>query len=383
MTGTSLDGLDAALVAIEGSGLSMTARAVEMVSMPLGALRESLAKLARGEPAEPLVYMRAARALGQLHALAIEQLIKQAVDQGHLHDARAIDFVVAHGQTIRHEPRDVSGDAAVGDAGGRGAGAMSWQLMDPWPIVRNLGLRVCYDLRQADLIAGGQGAPITPLADWVLYRHGQRRRAIVNLGGICNLTLLPAADSATPAQITGGDIGPCNLLLDGLVARAFPGLTYDQDGKLAVRGGSTSLIHRLLRQAPYFSRPQPRSTGREDFNDAWLDALHRDAGLQPHDLIASAVEAVARLVADEVTGRCDEVILAGGGARNPVLVRAIADHCRGKAAVTLSDDVGIAATAREAAGFAVLGALSQDGVPITLPQITGSTNPGVAGVWAG
>ncbi len=369
MTGTSLDGLDAALVEVRGQGLELTARHVAMVSEPLGSLREALAKLGRGEPAEPLFYMRAARQLGQLHVAAIERLLYETTDSGLLPAHDKIDFVVAHGQTIHHAPNDPDG-------------GLSWQLFDPWPIVRRLGLRVCCDLRQADLIAGGQGAPITPLADWVLYRHPQHRRAIVNLGGICNVTLLPTSD-ASPDDITGGDIGPCNLLLDGLVTRAFPGLTYDHDGKLAARGGATSLVYRLVMQAPYFTRLEPRSTGREEFNGDWLDDLHRDAGLEPHDLIASAVEAVARLVAGAVVDKCDEVVLAGGGARNHALARAIADRCRGLASVILSDDLGIPATAREAIAFAVLGALSADGVPITLPRITGSTNPGVGGVWVG
>jgi anhydro-N-acetylmuramic acid kinase len=375
MTGTSLDGLDAALVEIQGTGLEITARFCGMVSRPLGELKNVLGGLAAGTPAAPLDYLRAARRLGELHAEAVEELIRQPDASGQTHH---LDLVVAHGQTIWHAP-----DASAG----AGAG-MSWQLLDPWPIVRRLGVPVCYDLRQADLIAGGQGAPLTPLSDWIMYRCPERPRLIVNLGGICNVTRLSANGGIE--QFTGEDIGPCNILIDGVVRRAFPGTDFDRDGRLAAAGGASSIVYRLLQNAPFFARKssRPKSTGREDFNAAWLDELVQSAGLKPHDLVASAVEAVARLIGAEASRQTAagplEIILAGGGVRNHFLVRAIRSHCPPAPGCTvkISDDLGIPCEAREAMAFAVLGALSQDGVPISLPQVTGSTHPGRAGAWA-
>ncbi|MEM6856093.1 MAG: anhydro-N-acetylmuramic acid kinase, partial [Planctomycetota bacterium] len=162
MTGTSLDALDAVLTRIVGTGLDMTAEFVGMHSVDLpDDLRATLLSMANGEAHPPLEYLRTARYIGVFHAQAVADLIQKFPDEH-------VDFIVPHGQTIWHAPDD----------------AISWQLFDPWPIVHSLKLPVCYDLRQADLVAGGEGAPITPLADWVMYRHDAD--VVINLGGVAN-----------------------------------------------------------------------------------------------------------------------------------------------------------------------------------------------------
>lgn len=357
MTGTSLDGLDIAIIRVEGCGHEMTATLIEQGSFDLGTLAGSLRRLADDQPVKPSEILRIAREFGTFHATALGAM-KHAAD---------LDAVIVHGQTIRHIPAE----------------HLSWQLIDPWPIARKLDVPVCYDLRQADLIAGGNGAPITPLADWVLYRDDAMPRWIVNLGGICNITYLPSGDTQQPLHhIRGMDIGPCNLLLDGLVQQLYPGVTFDKDGVLALQGkcGIDLLPH--IRKAPFFQRPLPRTTGREDFSATWvasiLDAVHGDK----HDLLYAAVDAMARQLADEVNASPRaQVILAGGSSCHPLLVDRIRHHvCHD---VLLSDDLGIPVCMREAMGMAVLGALSMDHVPITLPQITGSVSPCVAGAWIG
>lgn len=372
MTGTSLDGLDAALVEITGTGLEMRARFVDMVSLPLGDLAATLRSFAEGHAHPPIDFMRAARLLGELHAEAVVELLNRAWRSSRT----TIDFVVAHGQTIWHAPRE---------RGGASKGGISWQLFDPWPIVRRCEIPVCYDLRQADLIAGGEGAPITPIADWVMYRHDEQTRVVTNLGGICNMTIIPPR--AGPHEVTASDVGPCNLLIDGVVRQLYPGLTYDRDGEIASRGGISDEFARLVREASFFRRGWPRSTGREDFNTAWIVSLIDQIleffpGWEPENIVCSAVYAVAEVIHYEgVSGVSDPtLVLAGGGARNPVLVQ----HIRalaGSDPVLLSSDLGIPIDAREAMAFAVLGALSQDGVPITLPRVTGATDPGRAGAW--
>lgn len=361
MTGTSLDGLDAALVEIRGEGLGITARFIAMRSVPLGELREGLRRLASGIPTAAQEYPRAARRLGELHAQVIARLCGEAMPAG-----AALDFVVAHGQTIWHAPEQ----------------HLSWQLLDPWPIVRQLAVPVCCDLRQADLMAGGQGAPITPLSDWVMYRPpvSQAPRLVVNLGGVCNVTQLPAGGEAK--DVRGYDVGPCNLLLDGLVRRLLPGRTFDEDGAMAATGTINDVMRVRLHAAPFYRRPQPRTTGREDFSDAWFDQLL--AGLpchRPVDVLASAVDAIAADIADcaKAMGKDAQIVLAGGGAHNHALVARIGHHSG--VVPRLSDDLGIPIAAREAMGFAVLGALSQDGIPITLEQVTGARQPGRAGAW--
>lgn len=368
MTGTSLDGLDAVLTRIDGSGTAMTATYVGMVSRPLGELAEVLRSLTSGKAQPPIDYMRAARRLGELHAEAVADLLTS-------HDAE-LDFVVAHGQTIWHAPRDE-------------AGGLSWQLFDPWPLVRRLGLPVCYDLRQADLIAGGQGAPLTPLSDWVMYRDPAMDPAqttlVANLGGICNLTRL--LNGHAPDFMDGWDAFPCNLLIDGVVRSLLGDRDYDRNGEIAATGRFTDQLHRPVSQTicSMTASAEPVSMGREQFSPSWCEQLLRDhaADLSPEDAIASAVEVVARCFASEQSDyRDDRLVLAGGGARNPVLVDRIRKHVAPFGAeVLLSDDLGIPCEAREGMAFAVLGALAQDGVPITLPQVTGSTRPGRAGAW--
>ena len=361
MTGTSLDGLDVSLVEVIGKGLDMTARCLGHVSRALGPLATVLGSMAEGRTHEPLAYMRAARQLGELHADAVDDVCRRFMP-----GARRLDMVTAHGQTIWHAPEQ----------------GLSWQLFDPEPVVRRLNVPVCYDLRQADLIAGGQGAPITPISDWVMFRHPRQSRLIVNLGGVCNMAYLPAG--GRPQTIQGADIGPCNLLIDGVVQRLCPDRRMDTDGRIASKGRIDSEVLDLIMQdQPDTHQPHPRSLGREDYSSDWISRLLHAMpdNLSPADIVASVVDAVARMIGRSAfAGLTDQVVLAGGGAKHPVLVdrvrRAMPDH-----QVMLSDDLGIPVSTRESAGFAVLGALCQDRIPISLPQVTGSQAPGVAGRW--
>jgi len=364
MTGTSLDGLDCALARLTGAGLDMTAEFVGMVSRPFDdGFRAMLGHLAEGNPAPPIEFMRAARTLGVLHADAVAALLNAHP----IPDPRSPnpDFVVAHGQTIWHAPQDT----------------LSWQLFDPWPLVRHLGVPVCHDLRQADLIAGGQGAPITPIADWVMYRSDDPVRVVLNLGGIANATVL----YDDPSLTSGQDLCPCNLLIDQTVQRLFPGERYDKDGAFSVLGFEGSWFESLLQQ-PYMQvNTHAVSLGRENLTNDWVDQIRRECppdDFEPMVAVGTAIYGVASRIAEWLKSQMPyRVVAAGGGARNPNLLahlRALGDL---GANLILSDDLGIPCEAREAMGFAVLGALSQDGVPITLPNVTGSKNPGVAGAW--
>ncbi|MEM8737235.1 MAG: anhydro-N-acetylmuramic acid kinase [Planctomycetota bacterium] len=354
MTGTSLDGLDAVLTRIIGTGLEMTADYIGSATAALpDRLRSALLALAQGQPMPPLEIMRTARHLGVLHAEACRDLIQSYAPE------RPLDFVVAHGQTVWHAPAD----------------RLSWQLFDPWPIVRALGLPVCYDLRQADLIADGEGAPLTPLADWVLYR--EHADAVINLGGISNHTLL----HPDPTQIRGGDGGPCNLLLDGLCQDYF-GEPYDRDGRHALRGKPAAKVAAFLHDAIDEIR-RSGSLGREQFSAAWLrriaDQCRVWAG--PEDVLATAAAVVARYAAGPPSSsEPRRWVVAGGGAHHPLVLENL--RILTKTELKRSDDLGIPCEAREAMGFAVLGALSADGVAVSLPQVTGSHQPGVAGSWA-
>lgn len=350
MTGTSLDGLDVVLAEVVGGGRQITAKYIGMASRDLSELGDELSYFACGNPAEPIRYLRAARLLGNLHADVIGDLLKQ-------HNDVTIDFVVAHGQTICHAPHE----------------HLSWQLFDPWPIIRRLNVPVLHDLRQADLVAGGQGAPITPLADWILYRR--HAEVVANLGGICNIT-------SFGSETGGFDLCPCNLLIDRVVQRVYPQMTFDRGGQCAAQGRAEIKVFESIFEAPVLQQEKRWSLGRENLTDQAIDDVMdrwRDR-LSANDLIASAVVSVAEMIGTAVStlggGR---VVLAGGAARNHTLVESIRRQCDGFATVRLSDELGIPCEAREAMGMAVLGALSKEGVPITLPRVTGSENPGPAG----
>ncbi|MCW5774907.1 MAG: anhydro-N-acetylmuramic acid kinase [Phycisphaeraceae bacterium] len=237
---------------------------------------------------------------------------------------------------------------------------------------------VVFDLRAADLASGGQGAPITPIADAILFGDPGERRTIVNLGGFCNVTRLPRIESVSDAleTIEAADVCACNHLLDA-AARAVLRAPFDAGGAVALRGrpaprvvdGIVSLLER--------QRTSGRSLGSGDELAGVISGL--GGGVPAEDHCRSVCEAVASVVAGAV-GECDRVLLAGGGARNRALVGAIASRLGVTVETTAAYGVGIGD--REAIAIAILGALCDDGVPITLPGVTGCARPApVAGCW--
>jgi len=352
MTGTSMDGIDVASVRIIGCGLGVEVQLIQHVSVGLGSLSADLRRAAEQTPMTAEEFSRLALGLGKLHAAAIADLIEPG---------EAIDLITVHGQTIVHQP------------------PVSWQLINPTPIARRFACPVMYDLRQADLAAGGQGAPITPLADWVLYRHAEHRRVIVNLGGFCNVTVLPTAASIDPLEhIEGFDVCACNHVLDG-VARKVLDQPFDTDGRAAGAGKSNAELTLQLQGLLTDQSADGRSLGTGDELSSWIET--QSASLSPNDLLATVVGAIAGTIAGRVnTFEPDEVVLAGGGVMNRALVMRIKSIC--EAPVKMSDELGIPAAAREALAMAVLGVLCADGIPITLPQITGCSIPApLSGRW--
>jgi len=355
MTGTSIDGLDVSLVEIEGEGLAMRARVVRSLSRGLGEVGPRLRAIAEQKPVTAGEVAAVSRDFALLHAAAILDLLA----------GEKADLVCVHGQTVFHKP------------------PLSWQLMQPAPIAAAVGCPVVYDLRQADLAAGGQGAPITPIADWVLFRNLPGPVAVVNLGGFCNLTLLPQSPdeaSSDPASEVAGilalDVCACNQLLDE-IARKLLYIPFDEGGNAALSGHvhaeALTDLHGILR-AQSMSK---RSLGTGDELGEWISRYR--AHVSGPDLAATACEAIGQTIADVLDGRVSLVLAAGGGLRNQALMRAI--HSCGSARVKPTDEQGVPAAYREAVCFAVLGALCQDRVPITIPAVTGVAKAPVSGAW--
>jgi len=344
MTGTSIDALDLALIHVEGEGLSDRPRFIRGWSFPLGDLAPLTRSLATGAALLGQDIAALAHALAELHARAITSIRSDVGD---------LDLVAVHGQTVFHRP------------------PVSWQLLNPWPIARAAACPVVFDMRGADLAAGGQGAPITPLADWIFFRDATRPRAIINLGGFCNITILPLGG---PVGIRGFDVCACNQILDA-VARYALNVPYDVGGVQALAGtpdaGATTELRTILEA----QRAEKRSLGTGDEGMVWV---HRWlTRLAPRDLAASAAGAIGSVIS-AAAGPGNELVLAGGGVRNRALVRAIG--AGGDTRTT--DDLGVPACYREAAAIAILGVLCADGTPITLPQVTGVPTPApISGAW--
>lgn len=348
MTGTSIDALDSAAVRVEGRGLGMRARVVGCAATPLGALAPRLRALASGEAATAGEIARLAHDFAVAHG---EALLGLAGEAGRP------DLVAVHGQTVFHAP------------------PLSWQMLNPWPIASALGCPLVCDLRGADLAAGGQGAPITPLADWVLFR-GERTRAVVNLGGFCNVTIVPGG--AEPDGVLGMDVCACNHVLDA-VARAALGAPYDKGGEAALRGSANEAASLALKLALEAQRGAGRSLGTGDEAAGWVEAWA--SRLAPYDLAASAVAAVGEAIGREVARHKPSLVLvAGGGAHNLALAAAVAGAAG--APVETTGSLGVPISHREAAEIAVLGALCADAVPITLPNVTRVPAPApISGAW--
>lgn len=340
MTGSSVDALDVAWVRVEGFGLEMRAEVLEHAQLDLGELRGPLRRLAAQEPFTAQEIAVLAHELGELHARA---LLPGGVEAA----PPLAELVAVHGQTVAHD------------------GRASWALIDPAPLAARLQVPIVTDLRIVDRAADGEGAPITPLADWILLR-GERPRAIVNLGGFCNLTSLPGS-SGRVGEVTGRDVTPCNQLLDA-ASRRWLDLEYDPDGAHASGGRADESKRAALVEGLVAIGGRGRSLGTGDEGLHLLEALE---GLDAGDALATTVGAVGEAIARSVAPGA-EVLLFGGGAKNRALVAALEARLPGqRVAVGGAEGSRLTPAAREAASMAVLGLLAADGVPITLPAVTG------------
>jgi anhydro-N-acetylmuramic acid kinase len=370
MSGTSCDGMDAALVEVEGRGLGLRARCVGRLraEYPEG-LRQALLGLMAPAATTTEALARAHALVGEAFAETVVRLLEATgTSPG---EVSAAGF---HGQTVCHLPPR-----------GDGANGVSLQIGDAARIAASCGIPVVSDFRAADLALGGQGAPLVPWTDWILFRAPSGDRVMLNLGGIANLTHLPAG--APLDEVAAWDTGPGCMVLDE-IARRWTGdpRAFDRDGGLS-RGGTPDeeLVERLLGH-PFFSVPPPRSAGREEFGRGFADRMWEEGerrALQGADLMATAARLTARSVGDALrrlpTGeRPVEVLLCGGGSRNPTLVEMLREE-RARWRWRLVDELGIPAESKEAVSFALLAAACLDGEPANLPQVTGASRPCVLG----
>ncbi len=348
MSGTSMDGIDAALLEIDDRGMHLLS-AVCRDWPP--ALQRRLRRLAEDYPHIGLLeFGQLDTSAGREFALAAEQLLR-----ANALPASAVRAIGSHGQTVLHQPE---GDAPF-----------TLQIGDPNVIAECLGIDVVGDFRRRDLAAGGQGAPLMPAFHAAAFGVAGEARAVVNIGGIANVTRL-AADGA----VTGFDTGPGNCLLDAW-ARRHLRHAYDAHGAWAATGTvQAALLERLLADA-YFSRPAPKSTGRDAFSDDWLERALAGLALSPPDVQATLAELTARSIADGLRAAADSdprrVLVCGGGALNADLMARLA-RALPRSTVDTTAAAGIAPEHVEAAGFAWLAHRYVCGLAGNLPAVTGA-----------
>jgi anhydro-N-acetylmuramic acid kinase len=357
-SGTSVDGIDVA-----AADLSLSTDTVELT--PLGhsdaayspdLRREILAALPPATTSMEAV-CRMDAAIGQEFAAAAQ------TGNHELCEGRA-DLVVSHGQTLFHWVEN-------------GAVRGTLQLGQPAWVAEATGLPVVSDVRARDVAVGGQGAPLASILDVLLLAGSERPSAALNIGGIANLTVL--APGEEPLAF---DTGPGNALVDAAVVWATDGAErYDHDGGRAAKGQIDERLFDVLLADAYYSRPAPKSTGKERFHLEYLRAACRQVGCAPGDDVVTTVTALtARTVAEACRGhRVSDVLVSGGGGRNPVLMQMLTDELGPAVALRSSDEAGLPADAKEAYLFALLGFLTWHGVPATVPSCTGARRPSLLG----
>jgi anhydro-N-acetylmuramic acid kinase len=353
MSGTSMDGVDAVIAdfAPTEAGPCAVLSASHVPFAP--ELAAELAALQRSGDDELARAMRVANALADTYAHAIVAALGRA-------GLPAKDVVAAgvHGQTLRHRPNE----------------GWTLQLNNPARIAERTGVSIVADFRSRDVAAGGQGAPLVPAFHAALF-GGSSHRVVVNIGGIANVTDLPPT-----GVVRGFDTGPGNVLLDLWHAR-HRGSGYDRDGAWARTGRIDASLLTALLTEPYFSGLPPKSTGRDLFEAQWLDAMLAGRDLAPADVQATLVALTARTVADAVAKHCAgaaEVLVGGGGAKNPALMEALAAALAPRR-VTTTAALGVAVEHVEALAFAWLAREALAGRPGNLPAVTGARGLRVLG----
>jgi len=343
MSGTSLDGIDVAVVEIRGQSLETIGYQFTTYS---DAVRSAILGVDRPKGLSHLNFR-----LGELYARAVLRAVRRY---------GPVELIGCHGQTIYHE-----------------GGAHTLQIGEAAVVAERTGVPVVSSFRARDIAAGGQGAPLVPYVDYLLFWHPKRARIALNIGGIANITAIPAG--AALEDVVAFDTGPGNMVIDAL-AREM-GLPCDRGGKIAASGRVNAALLDELLADPYYRRQPPKSVGREQYGAGFVTRLKK-TGLPMRDLIATATVLTAATVAIGVEGirggRPTDIIVSGGGVHNPQIMAHLAGFLPGMA-VSISTDHGVNADAKEAIAFAVLAHQTWRKRPSNLPSATGARHAVVLG----
>jgi anhydro-N-acetylmuramic acid kinase len=381
MSGTSADGINVALVRIQGRGFRSRLELLAHYEFPYPSeVRCAVLRAMNATSAAVADLARLNFTLGELYAKSVQAAQRRAKLE--------CELIGCHGQTIYHqsEPSNFLGRQVT----------CTWQTGEAAIIAANLGVPVVSDFRPADMAAGGTGAPLVPFLDYVAFRHRRFGRIVQNIGGIGNLTAIPPR--ATPDEVFAFDTGPGNMVIDAVAERLFD-RPYDRNGRFAAKGEPIeSVVRRQLRRA-FFSQQPPKTAGREQFGEAFVqEFLRLCRPAEADDVIATATALTARsialavrnfvLPADAVNvpagsrspSRYREFLVSGGGTRNGTLMRMIREELAPlKMRVLTTDDFGLPSEAKEAVAFALLAYLTWRRLPSNIPSATGAQQPAILG----
>ena len=371
MSGTSADGIDVALVRFADRG---EAHLANFAALPFPRdVRAVVLRVAEGHKLSPGDLSQLNFRLGQVFAGAL-----LAACRKFRVSPRRVDLIGSHGQTVYHQgaPSRLLGERV----------ASTMQIGEPAVIAALTGITTVGDFRPADMAVGGQGAPLVPWVDYRLYRHPRLGRAALNIGGIANVTVIPPG--ARPEAVFAFDTGPGNMVIDALVRHFTRGQgAYDRDAQIASRGRLLPGLLDDLLADPYFRLPPPKTAGREQYGEPYLRKLlawGRRHRAQPADMVRTATVLTALSIVDAFhrwitpRARVAQLIVAGGGARNPLLCAQIAaalPHIE----MIPSDQLGVPGDAKEAFAFALLAYETIHRRPANLPSATGAKRPAILG----
>jgi anhydro-N-acetylmuramic acid kinase len=374
MSGTSADGIDVALARISGRPptLSVKLEGHYHVAFP-ASVRKAILRLANGGPTT-------AAEISQLNFLLGEEFARAAISacKSWRVPLRRISLIGSHGQTIYHQGAASSflNDQRL---------SSTLQIGEPSVIAERTGVTTIADFRPADMAAGGQGAPLVPFVDYLLYRHRTRTRAALNIGGIANVTVIPAR--AKPKDVFAFDTGPGNMIVDALVEQFTHGRShYDKDSQMALRGHLLPKLLTELMDDPYLQKQPPKTAGREQFGQSFAQKMiswAKKRRAKPEDVVRTATIFTAISIANAFQRfilpqtQVDELIVSGGGARNSLMMVYLAAMLGFP--VIFSSELGVKPEAKEALAFAILAYEAFHGRPNNLPSATGANHPAILG----
>lgn len=381
ISGTSCDGVDAALCDLSGHGVgNLKVKVLAFHSEPYSdALQKKILEISNPKTGHTDDLCRLNFRIGDSFARAAESILDQAGLK-----PEDVDLIGSHGQTVAHlPPRTEIGPGSTGHVQRHGS---TLQLGEPAMIAERMNAPVISNFRARDMAAGGQGAPLVPYVDYLYFTHPERTRAVINIGGISNMTYIPKG--ARIEDVLAFDSGPGNMIIDALIQRITQGkVRYDKNGEAAAKGQVDGYILNELLKHPYLKMEPPKSTGREEFGATYANQVFEwgiGRSVKPSDILRTATDFTAITLADAykkyllAKGPVDEIIISGGGALNGTLMARMKKEF-GSAPIELSDHYGMPIKAKEAIAFAILARETILGNPGNLPSVTGASGTRILG----